>query len=44
MGLTVSKLFTRLFGKKEMRILMVRAAAVGLGTGARQQTLPPPEE
>lgn len=27
MGLTMSKVFSRLFGKKEMRILMVRGAA-----------------
>jgi hypothetical protein len=29
MGLALSKVFTRLFGKKEMRILMVRVLLAG---------------
>jgi len=31
MGLTLSKVFTRLFGKKEMRILMASGWPAGLG-------------
>ena len=39
MGLTFTKLFNKLFSKKEMRILMVRAGGVfrPLSNGGRQK-------